>query len=124
MTNNTNIYDIDGNIIRAAGDTHELTPDEAKVKIEEYQSKLKQLADNEEDALKAGVYKTYIRNLQRYVFNYYMAHPEALPRTTVTEEQIKKAMEDLKAEVDKDETESTPDTMDEYVDFQEVKDEQ
>lgn len=124
MTNNTNIYDIDGNVLRGAGDDHEITPEEAKAKIKEYQDKLKQLSDNEEDSFKIGVYKTYIRNLQRYVFNYYMAHPEALPRTTVTEEQIKKAMEDLKAEVDKDETESTPDTMDEYVDFQEIKDEQ
>lgn len=124
MTNNTNIYDIDGNILRNAGDDHEITPEEAKAKIKEYQDKLKQLSDNEEDSFKIGVYKTYIRNLQSYVFNYYMAHPEAIPRTSVTEEQIKKAMEDLKAEVDKDETESTPDTMDEYVDFQEVKDEQ
>lgn len=124
MTNNTNIYDIDGNIIRAAGDTHELTPDEAKAKVEEYQNKLKQLADNEEDTVKAGVYKTYIVNLQRYILNYYMAHPEAIPRTSVTEEQIKRAMEDLKAEVIKDESGPVSDEMDEYVDFQEVKDEQ
>lgn len=113
MTNNTNIYDIDGNLLRAAGDNHEMTAEEAKAKIEEYQEKIKQLSDNEENAHKIGVYKTYIRNLQMYMFRYYLAHPESIPRKTM-ESQIKKAMDELKKEVDNEE----------YVDFEEVKDEQ
>jgi len=113
MTNNTNVYDIDGNILRAAGDTHEITAEEAKAKIEEYQEKLKHLSDGEENAHKIDVYKTYIRNLQMYMFRYYLAHQESIPRNT-TEDQIKKAMDELKEEVDGEE----------YVDFEEVKDEQ
>ena len=117
MTNNTNIYDIDGNLLRAASDTHEITAEEAKAKIEEYQEKLKQLSNDKENAHKIGVYNTYIRNLQMHMFRYYLAHPEFIPRHT-TEDQIKKAMTELQAEVEKDE-------MDEYIEpIEEIKDEQ
>lgn len=36
MKNNTNIYDIDGEIIRQAGDNHQFSIDEAKEKIQHY----------------------------------------------------------------------------------------
>ena len=63
MKNNTNIYDIDGELIRKAGDNHEFTIDEAKEKIENYKKKLENL---DKDDSKASIYKTYIDNLQRY----------------------------------------------------------
>lgn len=115
MTNNSNIYDIDGQLLRAAGDDHEITVEEAQAKIKEYEDKLAQLPDNEDNALKMGVYKTYIRNLQSYVFNYYMKHPESLPISKYsTKEEIEKAMEELKKDTEEDE----------YVPYEEVKDEQ
>jgi hypothetical protein len=36
MKNNSNIYDIDGNIIRPAEDNHRFTIDEAKEKVQFY----------------------------------------------------------------------------------------
>ena len=115
MKIDNNIYDIDGQLLRTAGDDHEITVDEAQARIKDYQAKLEKLEDTSDNAHKIGVYKMYIRNLQSYVFNYYFTHPELIPTSTYSKkDQIKKAMEDLKKETEEEE----------YADFEEVKDEQ
>lgn len=122
MTTNSNIYDIDGELLRSAGDTSDLTTDEAQKRIEQYQKKLNELSEKEPNNPKLSIYNTYIKNLQSYIFNQYILHPELMPKVEqTTQEQIQKAMEDLKAEVEAEEAKETK--MDEYVDFEEVKDE-
>ncbi len=129
MTTNSNIYDIDGELLRSAGDTSGLTIDEAQKRIEQYQKKLNELSEKEPNNPKLSIYNTYIKNLQSYIFNQYILHPELMPKVEqTTQEQIQKAMEDLKAEVEAEEaketkTEPVSDETDEYVDFEEVKDE-
>ena len=129
MTTNSNIYDIDGELLRSAGDTSDLTIDEAQKRIEQYQKKLNELSEKEPNNPKLSVYNTYIKNLQSYIFNQYILHPELMPKVEqTTQEQIQKAMEDLKAEVEAEEAKETKmgpvsDETDEYVDFEEVKDE-
>jgi len=44
MKNNTNIYDIDGEIIRKAGDGHKFTADEVKEMIDKYYEKLSEIS--------------------------------------------------------------------------------
>lgn len=122
MTTNSNIYDIDGELLRSAGDTSDLTIDEAQKRIEQYQKKLNELSEKEPNNPKLSIYNTYIKNLQSYIFNQYILHTELMPKVEqTTQEQIQKAMEDLKAEVEAEEAKETK--MDEYVDFEEVKDE-
>lgn len=111
MKNNSNIYDIDGELIHSINDG-KLSVGDAEIRLNKYQDKLKQLADNQEDSHKAGVYQTYIQNLQRYILNYYITHPEEAQQRLSMEEQIKKAMEELKSDV---EAEEKPTVMDEYV---------
>ena len=58
-------------------------------------------------------YLLRIRNLQSYIFNQYLLHPELMPHMqNTTQDEIKKAMEELKAEVENEEKETV---MDEYV---------
>ena len=109
MTTNSNIYDIDGNKLRDAGDTSKLDIKEAEKRLDNYKSKYTQLSENEPNSPKLAVYMTYIKNLSSYIFNYYITHPEEYHKSS-TKEQVEKAMEELKAEVDND-------NMDEYVDF-------
>jgi ADP-glucose pyrophosphorylase len=110
MTTNSNIYDIDGEILRKAGDTEELSIDEAQKRVTSYQEKLKELDPKDP---KVSIYNTYIRNLQSYIFNQYILHPELMPtQNNTTQDEIKKALEELKAEAEKEEKETV---MDEYV---------
>lgn len=118
MKNNSNIYDIDGKLIRTAGDNEQLSIEEAEKRIQQYQDKMKDLEDSNPNK---AVYTTYIQNLQRYIFNYYIIHPEEAKARLSKEEEIKKAMEQLKADLDKEETEEKPTIMDEYTDFEEIK---
>ena len=129
MTTNSNIYDIDGELLRSIDDTSDLTIDEAQKRIEQYQKKLNELSEKEPNNPKLSIYNTYIKNLQSYIFNQYILHPELMPKVEhTTQEQIQKAMEDLKAEVEAEEAKETKmepvsDETDEYVDFEEIKDE-
>lgn len=118
MKSNTNIYDIDGNILRKAGDTEELSITEAQNRVKDYQEKIKELSENEGDKHKISVYQTYIDNLQRYIMNYYINHPELMNSLhNTTQDEIQKAMKELKAEVEAEES------MDEYVEpIEEIKD--
>lgn len=113
MTTNSNIYDIDGEILREAGNTEELSIDEAQKRVNSYQEKLKELDPKDP---KVSIYNTYIRNLQSYIFNQYLLHPELMPiqymQKNTTQDEIKKAMEELKSDVENEEKETV---MDEYV---------
>lgn len=107
MKNNTNIYDIDGELIRQADDNHQFTMEEVQKKVQNYQDKLKILSEKEnpteEDTKLAIVYQTYIRNLMKYQlelmskmsqkeFTEYLT--KNMPKTT--SEQVEKALNDLK----------------------------
>lgn len=117
MKNNTNIYDIDGEIIRKVGDNHEFTIQEVQEKVKYYNDKLK----DEKDDKKAAAYRTYIVNLTNYAA-YLMSRMSkteladlisaTAPKKTSSEE-IEKALEDVVEE-------QKPTIMDEYVDFEEV----
>lgn len=136
MNNTTNIYDIDNELIRAAGDNHEMTIEEAQERLKMYEEKVKQLSENEPDSSKIAVYNDYIKNLAGYILGLYAKQPKVAPFHTSEElgikEQIEKAMQELQEEVDKEEEEPTsqeemlvereePVTkMDEYVPFVEV----
>lgn len=120
MTTNSNIYDIDGELLRSINDTSDLTIEEAQKRIDKYQKKLNELAEKDPKDVKLSIYNTYIKNLQTYIFNQYILHPELMPRVeNTTQEQIQKAMEELKAEVEAEEAKET--VMDEYVPFEEVE---
>ena len=124
MTNNSNIYDIDGEIIRKIDDNHQWTVEEVKNKIEYYRNKLKDLA---EDDKKAILYATYMRNLSNYLLVLYSKMtPDQLnaeinaAKALTTNEQVKKAMEELQDslnEEEKEKEEPKETVMDEYVDF-------
>ena len=64
MNNYTNIYDVDGNIIRKAGDNHRFTLEEVEKLVDDLTEKVRQNPDNE-------VYKVYLNNAQRWLFNMY-----------------------------------------------------
>lgn len=117
MNNNSNIYDIDGQIIRKADDNHKWTVDEVKEKIEYYRKKLQDLA---EDDKKAVIYTTYMRNLSNYLFILYSQMPAEQLQAEIdaakalsTDEQVKKAMEELSNSLEDDgtTTESTTDEV-------------
>lgn len=108
MNNNSNIYDIDGQIIRKADDEHKWTVDEVKEKIEYYRKKLQNLA---EDDKKAVIYTTYMRNLSNYLFVLYSQMPAEQLQAEIdaakslsTDEQVRKAMQELQDEVNNDGT--------------------
>ena len=116
MNNNSNIYDIDGTIIRKADDDHKWTVDEVKEKIEYYRKKLQDLA---EDDKKAVIYTTYMRNLSNYLFVLYSQMPAEQLQAEInaakalsTDEQVKKAMEELSNSLEDDGT-TTEGTADE-----------
>lgn len=120
MTNNTNIYDIDGEIIRKAGDNHQWTIDEAKEKMEYYRKKMLEVGEESPDAVK---YATYMRNLSRYIMAMYAKMtPEELnteiekSKEASTEEQVKKAIEELKKDLENDDRNTTEDTTDKIPD--------
>ena len=120
MKNNSNIYDIDGEILRESGNTEELSLEEAQKRLDSYQKKLNELAEKEPNSQKLSVYNTYIKNLQSYIFNYYLLHPELMQQfSKTTQDESQKAMEDLKKDVEAEEKETV---MDEYTEFEEIKD--
>lgn len=111
MNNKSNIYDIDGDLIRAIDDTHKFTIEEVQEKIEKYKKKAEEL--DEKDP-KLQTYTTYIRNLQSYLFTLYSTmKPEELNAEIERQkaqkdvnEQIEQAINELKKEIE-NETEDT-----------------
>ena len=143
MKNNTNIYDIDGEIIRKAGDNHQFTIEEAQERIDKYTKKIEEIDKNDS---KIPVYQNYIANLRKYILNLYsMMTPDQIKsifesNTTkeTTESEINTALNELKEEIEEESTtpveperpKSQEDMrverdgegaiMDEYTDFEEV----
>lgn len=68
MNNYTNIYDIDGDLIRAAGNNKKLTIEEAQERIKNYIEKIKSLDKESSDyLLKLNTYNQYVDNLANYI---------------------------------------------------------
>lgn len=130
MKNETNIYDIDGNIIRKAGDNHKFTLEEVEKLVDDLTEKVRQNPDNQ-------VYKVYLDNAHKYLFDMYnhMSTEEIKKRLSFIQDSVQEAkneatdaekeqlnaigeaMEQLKAEYDKETV------MDEYVEpVEEIKD--
>ena len=146
MNTNSNTYDIDGDIIRQAGDNHKLTLVETKERIDSYYDKIKNLDNedftDEEYNKRRSIYELYIRNLTAYLYNrmwtvsaeerkeFLDKIAQEAPQKT-TEEQIKEAMEELKNDIEEPKSVTQEDllverdteapAMDEYVDFEEVE---
>lgn len=125
MTKFSNIYDIDGNIIRRA--------DQGKFTLEEVEQLVDDLTKKVQDNPDNNVYKVYLNNAQKWLMHMYnnMSKEDIMKRLSVLKtsvddaknaqneaekaklEEISKAMEKLKSEYDKE--------NDEYVDFEEIK---
>ena len=135
MKNETNIYDIDGNIIRKAGDNHKFTLSEVEKLVDDLTEKVRQNPDNQ-------VYKVYLNNAQRWLYNMYnnMSTEDLKSRLTILQDTIKnnaaeeaererKNLDELNRTIDefKEQYDNKPDTtpvlesndkpvvMDEYV---------
>lgn len=115
MKNNTNIYDIDGEIIRQAGDNHHFSIDEAKEKIQYYQEKIKELSEKEEkteeDLKKLTIYQDYCKNLMNYewselmkmdknTFTNYLSTNLTNKVGETKEEDINKALNEVKNDIE------------------------
>lgn len=129
MKNYTNIYDVDGNIIRKAGDTHKFTIEEVEKLVDDLTKKVQENPENE-------VYKVYLNNAHKWLYNMYnnMSTKEITERISALQnniqeakndindaekqqlDSISQAMEQLKAEYEKETV------MDEYVEpIEEIK---
>ena len=132
MNNVTNIYDIDGELIRTAGDNHEMTIDEAKEQLKKYEEKVKELTETDPNNSKIVIYNNYIKNLASYILTLYTKQSATISMTEQSSmtDQIKKAMDDLRNEFEKEEVKSQDDmmvereesatNMDEYAEFEEI----
>ena len=123
MKNNSNIYDIDGEIIRRFDDVHRFTALEATKICQKYLKKIEDLRAKEdlteEEQKKLEIYTTYCKNLQYYIHvemagmskeqleEYYKEIIPEKPKET-TAEDVEKALNDLK-----NDTETREDTKDE-----------
>lgn len=90
MKNYTNIYDIDGNLIRKAGDTHKFTIEEVEKMVDDLSEKLKNDPDNK-------VYKVYLSNATKYLYNLYntMKPEDVLARLSTISNTIDEAKKEL-----------------------------
>lgn len=77
----TNIYDIDGKLIRKAGDTHQFTIEECQERIKYYLELLKALTTEDPDyAIKASTYNQYVDNLVSYCIRMKMVSQDIQPK--------------------------------------------
>ena len=125
MNNYTNIYDVDGNIIRKAGDNHKFTLEEVEKLVDDLTEKVRQNPDNQ-------VYKVYLNNAQKWLFNMYnsmstedLKQRISLLQDTIQEgkdnankleqknlEEINKIMDEFKAQYDEKPEENEGDKED------------
>ena len=76
----TNIYDIDGKLIRKAGDNHQFTIEECQERIKYYLELLKALTTEDPDyAVKASTYNQYVDNLVSYCIRMKMLSKDIQP---------------------------------------------
>lgn len=115
MKNNTNIYDIDGELIRRFEDVHRFTALEATKIHEKYTKKIQDLKLKSEltaeDEKKIRIYETYCKNLQHYIYvemqgmtkeeleEYYKAIIPEKPAET-SKEDIEKALNEVRNDVE------------------------
>ena len=127
MKNETNIYDIDGNIIRKAGDNHKFTIEEIEKLVDDLTEKVRQNPENQ-------VYKVYLNNAQAYLYNMYnhMSTEDLAKRISILQDSINEAQtEESKAEKEQldavaeamEQLKAEYDNENEYTDFEEIKDE-
>lgn len=130
----SNIYDKDGNIIRKVnentGRLDKYTIEEVEQLVDELTEKVKENPENLE-------YKTQLNNVQSFLFNMYnhMSRNDLLKRMTILQNSIQKAKSDVtekeqavldkvNEEMDKlkQAYEAEEPVMDEYVAYEEIKD--
>lgn len=138
MKNYSNIYDVDGNIIRKAGDNHKFTLEEVEKLVDDLTQKVQENPDNQ-------VYRVYLNNAHKWLYNMYnnMSKEDIAKRLSLIQNNIQEAknelndaekqqldaiseaMEQLKAEYDAPEPNTTgvleSGRPGEYVEFEEVK---
>lgn len=118
MKNDTNIYDIDGNIIRKAGDTHKFTIEEVEQMVDDMTEKVQQNPENE-------VYKVYLNNLHKYLGEMYrnMSPEEINARLLSIQDALSKAKEEA-VEVEEEGLKNINEQLDqlkgEYTEFEEI----
>lgn len=128
MNNYTNIYDIDGNIIRKAGDNHKFTIEEVEKLVDDLTKKVQENPDNQ-------VYKVYLNNAHKWLYNMYnnMSTKEIQERISALQNNIQEAKDDIN-EAEKEQLDTISEAMEqlkaeydkenEYVEFEEVKPEE
>ena len=108
MNNYTNIYDIDGNIIRKAGDNHKFTLEEVEKLVDDLTEKVRQNPDNQ-------VYKVYLNNAQKWLFNMYnnMSTEDLKQRISLLQNTIQDAKDNAN-ELEQKNLEEVNKIMDEF----------
>lgn len=108
MNNYTNIYDIDGNIIRKAGDNHRFTIEEVEKLVDDLTAKVQQNPDNQ-------VYKVYLNNAHKWLYNMYnnMSVEELTKRISTIQDAIQ-AAKDNATELEQRNLEELNEAMDEF----------
>lgn len=122
MKTETNIYDINGEIIRQAGDNHEFTVSEAQERLQHYRKLLdaEKLAE-EPDKKKIDTYNIYINNLANYVaYKMTQLSGDELADLIGVNNLKKTDTEDINKTLN--DTETTTDTTDEVPDGQTTED--
>ena len=108
MNNYTNIYDIDGNIIRKAGDNHQFTIEEVEKLVDGLTAKVQQNPDNQ-------VYRVYLNNAHKWLYNMYnnMSVEELTKRISTIQDAIQ-AAKDNATELEQKNLEELNEAMDEF----------
>lgn len=118
MKNNTNIYDIDGNLIRKAGDNHKFTIEEVEEMVDGMTEMVERNPDNE-------VYKVYLNNLHKYLGEMYkkMSEKEIAEKLASIQTSLQRAHNEA-VEVEekglKDVNDKLDQLKDEYTEFEEI----
>lgn len=86
MNNYTNIYDIDGNIIRKAGDNHRFTIEEVEKLVDDLTTKVQENPDNQ-------VYRVYLNNAHKWLYNMYnnMSTKDLAKRISMLQDAVQTA---------------------------------
>ena len=108
MNNYTNIYDIDGNIIRKAGDNHRFTIEEVEKLVDDLTAKVQQNPDNQ-------VYRVYLNNAHKWLYNMYnnMSVEELTKRISTIQDAIQ-AAKDNATELEQKNLEELNEAMDKF----------
>lgn len=108
MNNYTNIYDIDGNIIRKAGDNHRFTIEEVEKLVDDLTAKVQQNPDNQ-------VYRVYLNNAHKWLYNMYnnMSVEELTKRISTIQDAIQ-AAKDNATELEQRNLEDINEAMDKF----------